>query len=39
MRGKDEMIGRSSFSLLSVFKKGLVDTWVVIKREGEDGTA
>lgn len=38
MRGRDEQIGKCSFSLLSVFKKGAVDTWVVVKRAGDDGT-
>jgi len=37
VRGRDEVIGKSSFSLLGVFKRGYVDTWVVIKRPGDDG--
>ena len=37
VRGRDEVIGKSSFSLLSVYKKGYVDTWAVIKRPGDDG--
>jgi len=35
--GSDDLIGGASFSLLEVFKKGTLDTWVAIKTVGSWG--
>ena len=35
--GSDDLIGKCKLSLLPVFKRGLIDTWVTIKEETEWG--
>jgi len=35
--GSDDMIGKASFSLLPVFRKGIVDTWVTLRNKDKWG--
>jgi len=35
--GSDDMVGKASFSLLPVFKKGVIDTWVTLRNKDNWG--